>query len=60
MATIQGLRPIPQPDPDFLMKHLTDVGASSLIQQLMEVATLYGPVFQLPIPGQDRVTVSGA
>jgi cytochrome P450/NADPH-cytochrome P450 reductase len=56
---MQGLHAIPQPDPNFLTEHLTDVGASTLIQQLMEVAKVYGPVFQLPIPGQDRVTVTG-
>ncbi len=59
MATTQGVRSIPQPDPNFLTEYLTDVGASTLIQQLMEVAKVYGPVFQLPIPGQDRVTVAG-
>src|SRR5690242_15062642 len=59
MATMPGLRAIPQPDPTFLTEHLTDVGASTLIQQLMEVAKVYGPVFQLSIPGQDRVTVTG-
>lgn len=59
MATIQSSRPIPQPDANFFKEHLTDVGASSLIQQLMEVAKVYGPIFQLPIPGQDRVTISG-
>ena len=59
MATLQGLRPIPQPDQNFLMEHLMDVGATSLVQQLMTVSKTYGPVFQTPIPGQDRVIVTG-
>ena len=53
MATVQGLRPIPQPDPDFLTEHLMDVNATTPAQQLMEVAKVYGPIFQLPIPGRD-------
>jgi cytochrome P450/NADPH-cytochrome P450 reductase len=59
MATLPGLRPIPQPDQHFLMEHLLDAGAAAPGQLLMEVARAYSPLFQLPIPGQDRVTVCG-
>ncbi len=59
MSTRHDLRPIPQPDPNFLAEHLMDVGAASLVQQIREVAKVYGPIFQLPIPGSDQLTVTG-
>ncbi len=59
MATVQHTRPIPQPDPNFLTEHLMTNGTSTPLQQMMEVAKAYGPIFQMPTPGQDRVTVTG-
>lgn len=59
MTTIPGPRPIPQPDPEYLMEHLIATDGTSLAQQLMAIARDYGPIFELPGAGQERAIATG-
>lgn len=54
-----GIMPIPQPPGKWLVGNMLDLGARTPVQDLIEMAKEYGPIFQLDMLGRPLVVVSG-
>ena len=50
--------PIPQPPPHFLTGNMGDVDASFFANSIWRLASIYGPIFKLELPGVTSVVVS--
>ena len=50
---------IPQPPAKFLLGNLPDISVGNVVQDFMQLAREYGPIFQLDLPGRQVVVVSG-
>jgi cytochrome P450/NADPH-cytochrome P450 reductase len=52
-----NVEPIPRPPSHMLVGNLFDVDAGHPIENLMELAHEYGPIFELDLPGGRSLTV---
>src|SRR5262245_36448611 len=54
-----ALEPIPSPPGRPFVGNLFDVDAHKPLQSIVELARIWGPIFQLNLPGRQQVIVSG-